>query len=134
MMKADEEMASILQADKDLIFPEKKVLVEIPKMAPTNLGTSQGSDDMLSTSSISMFQTMGTTQTCMTHKTKGKVKLPIMTNTVNSTTDTTLSGSTFMEKDINYLLSRIIQALQVQTPSGQSKSTPPGGDTTGQAK
>jgi len=134
MTKADEEMASILQADKDLIFPEKKVLVEIPKMATTNLGTSQGSDDMLSTSSISTFRTMGTTQMRMMRKTKGKVKLPIMTNTVNSTTDTTLSGSTFTEKDINYLLSCIIQALQVQTPSGQSKSMPPGGDTTRQAK
>jgi len=57
-----------------------------------------------------------------------------MTNTVNSTTDTTLSGSTFNEKDINYLLSRIMQALQIQNSATLSTSMPPSGNTTGHAK
>jgi len=116
-------MASILLADKDLIFPDKKVLVDLPKSAPFSSGTSQGSNGMLSTSSVSTFRTTGTTQTCTTCKTKGKVKIPSTTNTVTSAMDTTLSGSTFTEKDINFLLSHTMQALQLQINASASSSS-----------
>jgi len=134
MTKADQEMASILVTDKDLIFPDKKVLVELPKPNQTNSDNSQGTDELLSTGSISTFRTSGTTQTRTTRKTKGKVKLPSTTNTVASNTDTTISGSTFTEKDINFLLGCILQALQLQNISSSPPSAPPGGDTTRHGK
>jgi len=134
MTKADEEMASILSTDKDLIFPDKKVVVEIPKATSASAGISQGGDELLSTGSISTFRTSGTTQTRNTRKTKGKVKIPSTTNTVTSSTDTTISGSTLTEKDINLLLGRLMQALQLQNNGSHSSSAPPGGDTTRQGK
>jgi len=134
MTKADAEMQSILQANQDLIFPEKKVIFDLPKPAMTQSGSSQSSDDMLLTSSISTFRMKGTTQTRTTHKSKGKVKLPTATNTVTSNTDTTLSGSTFTKKDISFLLSHIMQALQLQNNATQLNVMPPGGNTTGHKK
>ncbi len=134
MTKADEEMQSILKADSDLIFPEKKVIVDVPQTTTSMTGSSQGSDDMLSTSSISTFRTKGTTTTRKSRATKGKVKLPSATNTVASETDTTLSGSTLTEKDISLLLSRIMQALQLQNIATSTTSAPPGGDKTGVSK
>jgi len=77
---------------------------------------------------------MGTTQTRTTRKTKGKVKLPSATSTVASGNDTTISASTFTEKDINYLPSRIMQALQLPDTKSSPSKMPPGSDTTGQAK
>jgi len=134
MTQADEEMQSILKADSDLIFREKKVIVDVPHTTTTMTGSSQGSDDMLSTSSISTFRTKGTTTTHKSRATKGKVKLPSATNTVASETDTTLSGSTLTEKDISLLLSRIMQALQLQNIAISPTSAPPGGDKTGNSK
>jgi len=134
MTKADEEMASILQADKDLIFPTTKVIVDIPPMSTTNTDGPAINSDPLSTGSVSMFRTTGTTQTRSTRKTKGKVNLPSSAATVASGTDTMLSASTFSEKDITYLLSCIMQALQLQTINPPPTKTPPSGDTTGQEK
>ncbi len=127
-------MASILTTDKDLIFPDKKVLVELPKPNQSNSDNSQGNDELLSTGLISTFRTSGTMQTQTTRKTKGKVKIPSTTNTVILNTDTTISGSTLTEKDINFLLGRIMQALQLQNNSSSLPSAPPGGDTTGHGK
>jgi len=32
--RADKEMASILQTDKNLIFPDKQIIVNVPGVAP----------------------------------------------------------------------------------------------------
>jgi len=55
-------------------------------------------------------------------------------NTVASAMDTAISGSTLTETDINFLLGRIMQALQLQNNASASSSSLPSGDTTGQAK
>jgi len=73
--KVDEEMASILQADKDLLLPTKKVIVDITVATTTDLSNSQRGNDLLSTSSKSMFRMTGTTATWQTQKPKSKVKL-----------------------------------------------------------
>jgi len=134
MTKADEEMASILQEDKDLIFPTTKVIVDLPPAETPCAASNQAETDPLSTGSVSTFRTTGTTTTKTTRKTKGKVKIPSTANTVASGTDTTLSASTFSEQDINYILSRILQALQFQNNNNSSPNTPPGGEKTGSAK
>jgi len=51
---ADEEMASILQTNKDLIFINKQVIVNMPSGAPTKK-EPQGSNDILSMGSVSIF-------------------------------------------------------------------------------
>jgi len=135
MTHTDEEMALILRLDKDLIFPATKVVVDIPAAMAVMTQNAQGSPDPMSTTgSVSTFQTMGTTQTQTTRKTKGKVKIPSATCTITSGTDTTISASTFSEKDINYLLSRIMQALQLPDTKPPPSKTPPGGNMTRQAK
>jgi len=134
MTSADEEMAMILQADQDLIFPAKKVIIDIPSSTVEIATCSQGGTDPLSTGSVSTFRTTGTKQTRTTRKTKGKVKIPSTTNTVASGTDTTISASTFSEKDITYLLSCIMQALQLQNTPKSTPTMLPGGDTTGPTK
>jgi len=48
MTKANKEMASILKTDNDLIFPDKKVVVELPKLNQTTSSISQGSNELLS--------------------------------------------------------------------------------------
>jgi len=58
MTKADEEMARILTADKELIF-----VVNLPKTTITTSDSSHGNTDVLSTGSISTFRTTGTKQT-----------------------------------------------------------------------
>ncbi len=73
-------------------------------------------------------------QTHTTRKTKGKVKIPSTMNTVASAMDTTISGSTHTEMDINFLLGRIMQALQLQNNASAFSSLLPSGDTTRQAK
>jgi len=53
--QADTEMASILQEDKDLIFPEKKVIVELPSSGTTSAATTQVNKDLLSTGLVLTF-------------------------------------------------------------------------------
>jgi len=134
MTHVDEEMARILQEDKNLIFPTAKVIVNFPATNTVKAMCTQSATDPLSTGSVLTFRTMGTMQTQTTRKTKGKVQIPSAANTVASGTDTTLSASTLSEKDVNYLLSRIMQALQLQNTTNSTPKTPPGGDTTGQTK
>jgi len=134
MTKADEEMASILQEDKDLIFPTPTVIINLTSTDISGAVRNKLEMDLLSTGSVSTFCTMGTMTTKTTRKTKGKVTIPSTANTVTSGTDTTLSASTFSEQDINYILSHILQALQFQNNNNSSPNTPPGGETTGSAK
>jgi len=90
---ADEEMTSMLQKDKDLIFNNKQVIINMPSGAPTKK-EPQGSNDILSMGSVSTFWMMGTTQNCMTWKSKTKVKLPSSASMASSGSETTLSAST----------------------------------------
>jgi len=54
--QADEEMVAILQADKDLIFSDKKVIVNLP-VRTTMATTTQQNNDLLSTVLVSTFCT-----------------------------------------------------------------------------
>jgi len=132
--RADEEMASILQTDKDLIFAEKPVIVNVPGGALVKTEQPNGGTDPLSTGSVSTFRTTGTTPTRSTRKPKTKVKLPSSASTASSGSETTLSASIFSEKDISYLLERIMAAMNINQPN-QTQNTPtlPGGDRSGNA-
>jgi len=55
MTQADLEMEAILKEDKDLIFPEKKVILELPNGRATQTATPQTNKDILSTGSVSTF-------------------------------------------------------------------------------
>jgi len=134
MTKADEEMASILLVDKDLIFLMTKIIVDLPPAAIPSAANNQLEIDSLSMGSVSTFWTMGTIPTKSTCKTKGKVKIPSTVNTVASGTDTMLSASTFSEQDINYLLSHIRQAIKLQNIINPSTNMPLSGETTGPPK
>jgi len=125
VMLADEEMASILQMDKDLIFANKPVIVNVPGRAPLKQ-SKKGGTDLLSTGSASTFQTTGTTQTHSPWKPKTKVKLLLLASTASSGSETTFSTSTFSEKDISYLLEHIIAAMNInQTNNMQNTAMLP---------
>jgi len=62
VVQADTEMEAILQEDKDLIFPEKKVILELPNGGATSTGTLQTNKDILSTGSVLTFHTTVTPQ------------------------------------------------------------------------
>jgi len=53
--QADTEMEVILKEDQDLIFPEKKVILELPNGGATQTATLQTNKDILSTGSVSTF-------------------------------------------------------------------------------
>jgi len=104
-----EQMANALQVDKELIFPVKKAIINLKAATLPSASSSQGGNDLLSTSSVSTFRTTSTMQMHTMCKNKWKVKLPPMANTISSSTSTMLSASTFDEKDINCLLNQIMQ-------------------------
>jgi len=112
--QADEEMVAILKADTDLIFVDKKVLLNVPGK-PQAQSAHQVQSDLMSTSSISMFRMTGTTPSQTTHKTKTKIKLPSSNSLASSDLAMTLSTLAFSEKDIAFLLAHIMQAMKLQT-------------------
>jgi len=118
-----------LQEDKDLIFPEKKVILELPNDSATRTETSQINKDILSTGSVSTFQTTATLQTQSTRKTKTKVKIPLAATSTSSNSATTLSIATLSEKDMTVLLGYIMKALALHNQtSNPNNSTQPGSD------
>jgi len=129
--QADEEMAVILKADTDLIFVDKKVILNVPGNS-TALSTQQH-NDVMSTSSVSTFRTTGTTPSRTTRKTKTKIKIPSSNLSASSDTTTTLSTSIFSEKDIAFLIERIMQASMMLQPNTTqpTKHEPPGSEKTG---
>jgi len=129
VMQADIEMEVILKEDKDLIFPEKKVILELPNDSATRTETSQINKDILSTGSVSTFQTTATLQTQSTRKTKTKVKIPLAATSTSSNSATTLSIATLSEKDMTVLLGYIMKALALHNQtSNPNNSTQPGSD------
>jgi len=127
--KADEEMMSILQEDKDLIFPEKKIIVELPAGSTQGAMISQRNQDILSMGLVSTFQTTATPKMQTAHQTKTKVQLPLAATTVSSGSATTLSVSTLSEKDMSALLAYLMKAMNLPTlPSSPTNSGPPGGN------
>jgi len=55
VMRANFEMEAILKEDKDLIFPKKKVILELPNGGATKTTTPQTNKDILSTGLVSTF-------------------------------------------------------------------------------
>jgi len=78
-MRANFEMEAILMEDKDLIFPKKKVILELPNGGATKTTTPQTNKDILSTGLVSTFWTTVTPQTQAMRKTKTKVRIPMAT-------------------------------------------------------
>jgi len=58
--QADKEMAAILKADTNLIFEDKKVMLNVPGYTHTTT-SQQVTNDLMSTSSVLTFRTTGTT-------------------------------------------------------------------------
>jgi len=128
--QADEEMVAILKTDMDLIFADKKVILNVPGNS-TALSTQQH-NDVMSTSSVSTFRTTGTTPSWTTRKTKTKIKMPSSNLSASSDTTTMLSMSIFSEKDIAFLIECIMQAMMLQPNTTQpTKHEPPSGEKTG---
>jgi len=133
VIQADEEMASILQEDKDLILPDKKVIVELPGGKTTGVVTTQTNEDLLSTGSVSTFRTTATPPTRATRKPKTKVKIPSANTSVSSGSMTTFSLASLSEKDMAVLLEYLMKARHLHNQSPISNNlTLPGGDKTGQ--
>jgi len=76
--QADEEMNAILKADTDLIFLDKKVILNVPGTTTSGINHQQNNSDLMSTTSVSTFRTTATAPSKSTRKSKTKLKYPLL--------------------------------------------------------
>jgi len=55
VIQADEEMNAILKADSDLIFSDKKVILNVPGTTTSGTNSQQNNSDLMLTTSVSTF-------------------------------------------------------------------------------
>jgi len=97
MTKANEEMTNILTYDKDLIFLETKIEINLTKRKETIM-TLDPSNGLLSTGSVSQFRTTAMTKTKATHRSTHKSAYPSTTaGTFASNQDLLMTVTTISE-------------------------------------
>jgi len=121
----DAKLDTLLKADKDLMFTEKAVEVDISQVNKEATPVKKVSSGILSTGSISTFKTTGTTSSKAMNKVHKKVQ--ITTNQPSA-----LTMSSFSKADMFKLLEKMFQAYQIQQASSLNGNT--GGQKTGQEK
>ncbi len=137
VMKADQEMENILTFDMDLMFPATKMIINLSGATTPAEMIAKIQDDLLSASSISTFQTTTTKTSRATWKSTKRLQFDPTVKTAMSDTDSVFSTGTFSEKDMSYLLDRLMKAMQVQQKTeaaNLSQKKPPGGEVTGREK
>jgi len=135
--KADQEMENILTFDTDLMFPATKMIIDLSGATTPAETIAKIQDDLLSASSISTFRTTATKTSRATRKSTKRLQFDPTVKTAMSDTDSVFSTGTFSEKDMSYLLDRLMKAMQVQQKpeaANLSQKKPPGGEVTGREK
>jgi len=137
--KADQEMANILTYDTNLIFLETKVELEMLGASTPASTIAKIQDNLLSTGSISTFRSITTSATTNTQTTRySTVQLKTTKSKANTTANSASVTSlvTLSEGDIQTLLTRLTQALNMQKTSNNNNSMkePTGGQNTGSQK
>jgi len=118
--KADLEMANIMAFDTDSMFPKTKIELEMSGATTPANTIMKIQDNLLSAGSISTFRTMATKATKNTWKSKCvKINTPMASKTTD--TELVFSASTLTEQDLGFLLTCLMQAMQMQ--NGQNTNT-----------
>jgi len=127
-------MENILMFDTDLMFPATKMIIDLSGATTPAETIAKVQDNLLSVSSILTFQTAATkTSRAMWKSTKWLQFAPTI-KTAMSDMDSVFSTGTFSEKDLSYLLDRLMKAMQVQQKpeaANSSKKKLPSGKVTG---
>jgi len=136
-MKADQEMLNILMYNTDLIFPETKVELKILGLSTPALTIANIQDDLLLTVSISTFQSMATTATTNTWAMRQSNVHPktIKAKTKATDSESVTSSVTLSESNIQILITRLTQALNMQNnATNNTTKEPTGSHNTGSKK
>jgi len=132
--KADQEMDNILSFDTDLMFPATKMIIDLSGATTLAETIAKIQDDLLSASSISTFRMAATKTSRATCKSTKWLQFNPTIKMAMSDMEKVFSTGTFSEKDLSFLLDRLMQAMKVQqqseTPTSSQKE-PPGGKVTG---
>jgi len=127
-------MDNILSFDTDLMFPATKMIIDLSGATTPAETIAKIQDDLLSASSISTFRMAATKTSRATRKSTKWLQFDPTVKTAMSDTELVFSTGTFSEKDLLFLLDRLMQAMKVQqqseTPTSSQKE-PPGGKVTG---
>jgi len=134
--KADQEMVNILTYITDLIFPETKLEMDMSGATTPVEMIAKIQENLLSTGSISTFQTTATRASQGTKKSTWWTKTPTALDASTTDTDSVFSLVNFSEQDLSILLAQLVQAMtlhQKSPPQNQLKK-PTSGQNTGSKK
>jgi len=123
--KADQEMSNILAYNTDLIFLKTKLELDMSRATTPAKTIAKIQDDLLSTGSISTFQSLAmaaTKQSRAMWKSMMRSKPTESSTNSNTNTNMVISLVTLSESNIQVLLTWLTQAMNLQN-SNKNKTT-----------